>query len=998
MANKGAIRFLAILLAVICGYYLIFTVKAVSVRKDAEKFANGDQAKYNNYLDSMKNQEVLSFPASYTYNDVQKREINLGLDLRGGVNVTLEISLKDILIEMSGDPEDSTFIKAIELADEMQLDAQDNYVNLFADALKEVDSDALLIDHFYTSQVIEEVGQEASDDEVIDFLLKRADDAIAQSFQVLRVRVNTFGIAQPNIQQIGNTGKVEVELPGMTDPDRAIGLLAGSANLQFWDVAWSSEATKSFGAINEKLKQVYDWNATTEEVVEEDPLLEGEDSIDVVADLPELEKGEPLDILYGGDAGSFAQSFPSFASQNYSFVGSVKVKDTAQVNEYLNHPEVKNMLPRGIKFLWENVSDTKNKTEGLTAVRLYALKVLNADGSAPLEGEIIRDAKQDFDERQSPIVSLTMTADAAAKWAEMTGKAVVQENHPSNRHIAIVLDDLVYSAPQVNNKIDQGRTQITVGGEVEEAKLLATVLKAGRFPAPVKVVEQSVVGPSLGQEAIQTSFTSFLIALLAVLVYMAFYYSKAGLVANIALVVNMFFIVGVLASFPTISLTLPGLAGIVLTIGMSVDANVLIYERIREELDAGKGLKLAIKDGYQNAYTAILDANITSFVTGLILWYFGSGPILGFAKTLVIGILTSLFSAIFITRLILEGMMAKKKDIDFVSKTTKSWFQNTSINFVQSRRKYYMLSAVIILAGIISMFTLKFDLGTDFEGGRSYVVRFDDSINAHEVSSDIANALNTHFEGLPEVKATSGVNDLVIKTNFNINSTEENAGVVVEKALYEGVKPFYKDEISFEEFRISKGQSDEGKLGMLTSKSVGPTIADDIKAAAFESMFIALLFIFLYVVARFRKWQFGLGALVAIFHDVLIVLSLFSLGHKFLPISLEINQAFIAAILTVVGYSINDTVVVFDRIREYLSLNPNKDLQPVMNKALNSTLSRTFNTSITILVVLLMILLFGASSIKGFAFALLVGVVAGTYSSLCVATPIVIDFVKKKKE
>ena len=995
MANKGAVKFLAILLAIVCGYYLLFTWKAVDVRKEAKAFAQGDQEKYNAYIDSMKSVTVMSFPAEYTYKDVQKREINLGLDLRGGVNVTLEVSLKDILKEVAVDASDSLFAKAIAIADEKMKDSQENFVEIFAESLEEVDPGVQMIDYFQSAEVLDEIGQNPSNDVVVNYLIEKADAAVAQSFEVLRVRVNQFGIAQPNIQRIGGTGKVEIELPGVHDLARVRRLLQGSANLQLWDVYFSYEIMPQIVAANQELRAVLNWKDDVVDTVKTAKTDSIEDVFSDETTLNESIVGDPLDVLFGGAKGAFKTSIQAYANSPYRAIGSVRERDTALVNKYLSMPSVRTILPRTLKFLWENKVESSDDVSSNNNVGLYAIKVTNPDGSAPLEGDIVKNAVSDYDQG-TPIVSLDMTAEGASIWADITREAAKQN---PKRCIAIVLDDLVYSAPEVQGEIPNGSTRITVGGDKAEADLLATVLKAGRFPAPVKIVDESVVGPSLGAEAVQKSLISFIVALIGVLLYMSFYYSRAGWVANVALVVNMFFILGVLASFPTISLTLPGLAGIVLTIGMSVDANVLIFERIREELDAGKGLKLAITDGYKHAYTAILDANITTFVTGLILWYFGSGPILGFAKTLVIGILTSLFSAILITRLIFEGMLAKKKDISFISATTKSWFQNTTIDFVKSRRKFYLGSIVVILIGIISIFSIGFDLGPDFEGGRSFVVRFDDSVKANDITTDVGKQLNEHLGGsTPEVKyLSSGVNDVMIKTDFMVNSSEENANVKVEQALHQGLLSFYTEDISFGKFAYSSELNMEGKVGIIKSRSVGPTIADDIKASAFQSLLIALLFIFLYVAVRFRKAEFGLGALVAIFHDVLIVLALFSLGYKFLPISLEINQAFIAAILTVVGYSINDTVVVFDRIREYLKLNPEKDMAPVMNKALNSTLSRTFNTSITIIVVLVMILFFGAESVQGFAFALLVGVVAGTYSSLCVATPIVIDFAKKKK-
>ena len=814
-------------------------------------------------------------------------------------------------------------------------------------------------------------------------------------------------------------------MPGVYDVARVRSLLSGSANLQFWDVYFSNEIVGNFMEINAMLKTRPEYSdngdkAETSEKKEETSSdneladlglenLEGVDADTSATDSLELDLGEdlgsaskePLDVLYGGNAGAFLANVARYMQSAQPTVGSVKVLDTARVNKILRDPEVKRMLPRNVKFLWENVSDEASGGSSTKRyVSLFAIKNNSLDGKAPLEGDIIKDARPDFDQNGQQIVSLTMTANGASIWADMTKKACEANPH---RHIAIVLDDYVYSAPYVVNPIQGGNTQITVGGgenAANEAKMLATVLKAGRFPAPVNIVDQSVVGPSLGKEAIDKSLISFVLALVAVLLYMGFYYSTAGWVSNLALLSNVFFIVGVLAAFPTISLTLPGVAGIVLTLGMAVDANVLIYERVREELLAGKGLKLSIRDGYKGAYSAILDANVTSLAVGMILWYFGSGPVLGFAKTLVIGILTSLFSSIFITRLILERMMKTRTDIAFVSKTTDKWFKDTKINFVRNRKKFYLISMIIIVSGVISFFTNGFDFGTDFTGGRKYKVRFDNTPNL----VDLTASLESQFVDVdgnkltPEIKLVSGNNDVIIKTKFMYESDAEDASNQVDKALYAGLKDFYSNPISFEQFGYESDANSKDKLGIMDFRMVGPTIADDIINSSFMSITISLIFIFIYIVARFRKVQFGLGALVAIFHDVLIVLSLFSLGYKFLPISLEVNQAFIAAILTVVGYSINDTVVVFDRIREYLKMAPGKDLAVVTNDALNSTLSRTFNTSITIFFVLLVIFLFGGAAIQGFAFALLVGVVAGTYSSICVATPIVVDFANRKKE
>ena len=715
--------------------------------------------------------------------------------------------------------------------------------------------------------------------------------------------------------------------------------------------------------------------------VEDEDLLLGQESL--------LEEGEDLlDSLAGDETADEGQMSPEeFARKNPLFnvlrpvlvqtdeggympgqgpaIGYVAIKDTDKVNKYLSMPKIKAVFPSKVRFYWE----AKPYDEDGRFLRLVAIKVNDRDGKAPLEGDVIVDAYQSFGQfGGKPEITMKMNAFGAKRWKSLTKDNV-------GRSIAIVLDDLVYSFPTVQNEISGGISVITGQFEIEEAQLIANILKAGKLPAPANIVEEAVVGPSLGQEAINSGLQSFLIALLIVLIYMVFYYSKAGIASDIALLANLFFLIGVLAS-TNIALTLPGIAGIVLTIGMSVDANVLIYERIREEVRAGKGIRLAVSDGYARAYSSIIDANVTTILTGIILWIFGSGPVEGFAKTLVIGIITSLFSAIFITRLIFTFMLDKDKKLKFSTKLTENVFQNMNFGFVKSRKFYYIVSSIIIIAGLSSLFMKGLNYGVDFQGGRSYLVRFEQTVD----ESEVRNVLRTSFEAEPEVKTFGEDNQLKITTDFMINSEDQNADMVVENALKTGLS----------------AMNGSPSYEIMSSQKVGPTIADDIKKDAFWSIVFSMIVIFLYILIRFRKWQYGLGALAAIFHDVLVVLGLFSLLDGVMPFSLEIDQAFIAAILTVVGYSINDTVVVFDRIREYLGLHKKQEFNDVVNRALNSTLSRTVNTSLSTFFVLLMIFIFGGEVIRGFAFALLIGVTVGTYSSLCVATPVVVDLSNKK--
>ncbi|MEQ8623943.1 MAG: protein translocase subunit SecDF [Vicingaceae bacterium] len=1018
MQNKGLIWTFIVLLSLACLYQLSFTWVAQGIESDAVEFANGDDKVEEEYLDSMGGQPV--YPLfDFTYNEVRKNVLNLGLDLKGGMNVTLEVSVADVVKALSSYSEDEDFKAAINLAKEKQRGSQDNFVNLFAEAWSEIAGERKLASIFYTLENKEKINRDASNEEVIEFISSEADAAFDRTFEVLRTRVNLFGVAQPNIQKLAASDRILVELPGVKNKERVRQLLQGTAKLEFWETYENAQVYPYLAQANEKLNLIKDGEeavktesdsasidslSTNDIIAKEDSLNDGlgeqevQQDSSLIADSNEVESSLMDQLAEGSDSTSADsslanQSFEDYAKDNPLFavlspsiyqndqgsyspgegpvVGYAAIKDTSKVNDFLSMPEIQAIFPKDMRLLWT----AKPFDDDEQFLQLIAIEVTSRDGKAPLEGDVITDAFQDFGQFGGrPEITMKMNALGAKTWKNLTGDNIGQS-------IAIVLDNYVYSFPNVNSEIAGGVSSIEGDFTIEEAKLIANILKAGKLPAPAKIVEEAVVGPSLGQEAITSGLNSFLLALLIVLLYMIFYYGKAGIASDIALLANLFFIMGVLAS-TNIALTLPGIAGIVLTIGISVDANVLIYERIREELRAGKGPRLAITDGYKNAYSSIIDANVTTLLTGIILWFFGTGPVEGFAKTLVIGIITSLFSAIFITRLIFAWRLDNKKKVTVSTKWTEGAFQNMNWQFINKRKTFYIISSIIILIGVGSFVTRGLSYGVDFTGGRTYLVRFDESVETTNVREALKESFVTEagVNLAPEVKIFGEDNQVKVTTSFMIDSESIDADQTVENRLNEGL----------------------GTIGLdyeiMSSQKVGPTIADDIKKSALWAMLFSLLVIFLYILFRFRKWQYGLAAVAAIFHDVLVVLAVFSIFYGILPFSLDIDQAFIAAILTVVGYSINDTVVVFDRIREFLNSHKKRETKVVINDALNSTLSRTVNTSFTTLFVLLMIFIFGGEVIRGFAFALLIGVGVGTYSSLCVATPIVVDLSKKEEE
>jgi SecD/SecF fusion protein len=983
MQNKGLIRLFAIILSVVCLYQLSFTWFAKNVEKDAVIYAETNAATADSeesvrlqkqYLDSIANTPVVNLGfTEFTYNDVKEKEINLGLDLKGGINAMLEVSVRDILYGLSNQSKNPVFNEALNNASNAQKDSDKDYLQLFFVAFEASSKGSVKLSDpsiFGNKSLKDKINFKMSDEEVKPILEEEVKGSINTAFEVLRSRIDRFGVTQPNIQRVGESGRILIELPGARDIDRVRKLLQSTAELQFWEVYTNQDLAQFFFSANTKLAEilksdepevVMDSTASSEDEIE-DLLGEVKDSVDFESTNPLFSK--------------LFVRFPQAQNDITSMIASANVKDTAIINEYLAMKEVRALLANDqkfAKFAW----DAKANNDLIT---LYALKS-NRNDEAPIQGDVISDAQQVFDQLgANPEVSMTMNSKGTKQWAKMTTENV-------GKFVAVVLDDYVYSAPRVNDAITTGRTSISGQFTIDEAQDLANALKSGKLPAAARIIQADVVGPSLGQEAINSGTYSFIIALLVVLFWMVFYYGKAGIFSDIALGLNILFIFGVLTSFGAV-LTLPGIAGIVLTIGMSVDANVLIYERIKEELLKGKGLKESINDGFGGALSSILDANVTTLLTGIILYIFGTGPVKGFATTLMIGIVTSLFSAIFITRILIEWYVNRGSKLTFNTGITKNWFMNIDVDFLKKRKVAYMISGLILIIGLGSLFMNGLNYGVDFKGGRTYTVRFVDNVSP----PDVANSLKDAFESSPEVKTFGSPNQLKITTKFKIDDNGIEIDDEIQALLYDGVKSYLPENISFAQF---KGADNDLKVGIMEWTKVGPTIADDIKQSALWAIFGSLIVVFIYILIRFRKWQYSLGAVIAVFHDVLIVLSIFSLFYKVLPFDMEIGQSFIAAILTVVGYSLNDTVVIFDRIREFGNNHPNWIFSKVVNTALSSTLGRTVNTSLTTLIVLLAIFLFGGDSIKGFMFALIIGVIVGTYSSLFIASPIMYDTMEK---
>lgn len=985
MQNKGLIKVFAILFGLVCIYQLSFTFITNGVEDDAEEFATqkiGENvenyserrdAEETRYLDSIGNDEII---AGITYNNAKDKELNKGLDLKGGINVILQISVKDILRGLANNSNDPAFNKAIADADAAQTDSQENYVDLFFEAFNTIPDAKLASPDIYANKTLsDEINFNMTNEEVEPIIRRKIDESITSAFEVLRKRIDKFGVTQPNIQRLGNSGRILVELPGAKDISRIRNLLQSTAQLEFWHVYKANELGNFLVQANTKLAEMKRSEEPAAEEQTDTTATSGDSDIDEL-----LAEAEDSSAVETGNNPIF-DLIQSPGSANGPVIAVFKVQDTAKVMDYITMNQVRALLPselRYAKFVW-GVPDEDTQTTGL-----YALKG-NRNMEPPLSGNVITDAQQSYGQLGNVAVTMQMDGTGAKKWEEMTGKASNEQSQ-----IAIVLDNIVYSAPGVSTgAISGGRSEITGDFTITEGQDLANVLRAGKLPASAEIIQSEVVGPSLGQEAIDSGILSFVIALILVLIWMIFYYGKAGVFADIALAVNILFIFGILAGLGAV-LTLPGIAGIVLTIGISVDANVLIFERIKEELAKGKIQRDAIKDGFNNALSSILDANITTGLTGFILLILGTGPIKGFATTLLIGIATSLFTAIFITRLFIDGYGIKGKFLAFSTSVTKNLFTNMNTDFLGKRKIAYIVSGLFLVLSIGSLFTQGLNQGVDFVGGRTYTVRFDQDINPTAVENDLSAVFGT-----AEAKTFGPDNQLKITTKYRVNDEGANVDEEIQQSLFDALRSYLPANITYEKFTDG---ADDKEVGIMQSMKVGPTIADDIKNASFWAVLGSLIVVFLYILLRFRKWQFSLGAVAAVFHDVLVVLGIFSLLYKIMPFNMEIDQAFIAAILTVIGYSLNDTVVVFDRIREYVNEHTTWPLHKTINAALNSTLSRTLNTSLTTLIVLLAIFIFGGESIRGFMFALIVGVIVGTYSSLFIATPIMFDSVKKKNK
>lgn len=996
MQNNRVLKLFTALLAVICLYQLSFTWVARNVEANAKAYAGDDYQKEIYYLDSISRENVLDVGfAQFTYKQVRDYELNLGLDLKGGINVILEISQKDILNSLSGFSTNAVYNDALKQANEIQKNSQDDYLTIFFEAFDRINlekkANAKLSDFdvFGSGILRNKITAQATDDEVKKLIRAEANSAITTAYDVLRSRIDKFGVAQPNIQRLENSGRILVELPGVKDTERVTKLLQSTAKLEFWETFTYEQIASFFEAVNQREKE-----KLASQKAEEKPAK----ATQATKDTASAAKGNIDDLLESADqqddivqdANTELANEPLFSllsEGNISFdqpiAGVVSEGNRDRVMQLINAN--RDLLPaniRFVKFLWTS------KPVGQTNLyQLIAIKS-NRRGKAPLDGGAVVSATRDFDPlSKAPVVSMSMDLAGAKAWAKLTKKNI-------GSAVAIVLDNSVYSFPVVNQEITGGNSQISGGFTLEEADDLANVLNAGKLPAPAHIIQAEIVGPSLGTASIHAGQTSFMIAFIVILIWLLFYYSQGGIYSVVALIANVLFLFGTLASFGAV-LTLPGIAGIVLTIGMAVDANVLIYERIKEELFKGKSIKQAVKDGYNNAYSSILDANITTLLTAIVLFSFGTGPVKGFATTLLIGIFTSLFSAIFITRLFISAKLKKNANISFYTSLNKSWFQNMNFNFLKKRKIGYIISTAIILLGIISLFSRGLNKGVEFVGGRSYVINYTEGINTTEMSSELSDKfVENGVEASTEVKVFGKSSQVKITTSYKVNEVDNAVDIEIQEKIYNTTKKHLPLSFSFKQFE--EGQDG---LGIQQAIKVGPSIADDITRGAFVSVLVSLIIVFLYIFVRFKRWQYSLGAVVAVFHDAMIILSAFSLLYSFLPFSLEIDQSFIAALLTVIGYSLNDTVVVFDRVREqFAKFGVGESIEKTINTSINSTFSRTINTSLTTLFVVLVMFIFGSEAIRGFLFALLIGIIVGTYSSIYIASSIVVDTSRRSKK
>ncbi len=1040
MKARGLIITFVSALIAVCVYQLLFTFSAYRVESAAEAYANSKvlgsgkeivvpaglnstaQASYidsvskelrsskNTYLDSVANETALNLGfAKFNYTEVKGKQISLGLDLQGGMSVVLQVSSEDLLKSMANNSQDPTFLKALENAKKRQVETQDNFVALFGQEFKKLDSGAKLAAIFATPENKDKINFNSTNEQVLAVLRKESEGAVERTFNIIRSRIDEFGVTQPNINLQQTTGRIIVELPGVDNAERARKLLQATAQLEFWETWDNQEVFSYFVNANDVLatilsadtKTKVDSSETTEAVEEtavtEEAAVEtttedaAKDGNDLNALLGDSKDGVKEDSL-AADA-DILKNFPLFSNgsilmpatgqdENGQFtvmqgpvVGYALAQNRAKITDYLALEKVRAVFPKNIKFAW---GSAPVGTSG-NIYALYALKTRPNDDKAALEGDAIVDARQDFDQNGKPDVDMTMNSEGAKVWKRLTKENI-------GKSIAVVLDNVVYTAPTVQGEIGGGRSQITGNFTVKEAQDLSNIIKAGKLPAPAQIVEEEIVGPSLGKESVRAGLLSLVLGFGVVVMFMIFYYTGAGILANVSLLLNVFLIMGILASFQA-SLTLPGMAGIVLTIGMAIDANVIIFERIREELQKGKSLRLAVSDGFSNSYSAVIDVSITSLITGFILLVVGLGPVKGFATVFVIGLFTSFITAVLVSRIIFEGWLKNKdRKIAFGTEFTKNLFNDFHFKFIEKRKAVYVISGILFLIGAASMAIRGFDFGIDFEGGRTYVVRFDNKVNAPEITA----ALAAGFDGkAPLVRTFGGENQVKIITSYRIEEMDAAVDSIVEAKLYDGVKGFYLNTPEYDDFKTNY---------RLSSMKVGPSVADDIKASSVLASILATIGIFIYLALRFRKWEFGVATVVSIVHDVFVVLMIFSLFKDIMPFSMEIDQTFIAAILTVIGYSVNDTIVVFDRIREFLNLHPTKSLNENVNAAINTTLSRTIMTSASTLLVVIILFLFGGDSIKGFSFAMLIGIVVGTYSSIFIASPLVVDMLNRKNK
>ncbi|HHV40358.1 MAG TPA: protein translocase subunit SecDF [Bacteroidales bacterium] len=998
MQSKGAIRLVVVLISLACIYQLSFTAatriqekkaadyaeKAVVSVQKTQDYRDIDELDQAFFLDSLRNAKQSYYIDSitpekvflwYTFKEVKEREINLGLDLKGGMNVMMEVKLESLIRALSDYSQEPQLDQALALANQKVAEgSRADYLTLFAESWNEVAPGERLSKIFGTYDMRERIKPETSNEEVLKIIRAEAESAMANSFNVLRNRIDRFGVTQPNIQRLGTTGRILVELPGIKEPERVRKLLQGTASLEFWETYENAEVFPALQEANTVLREYLgDLEPVTDQEKEAEEKAEGDDL------LAQLAAEEAL----SDDLAAWAKQNPLFHLLNPNVfdgqiapgpcIGRAHYRDTAAINTWLELPQVQAVLPADIRTLWSVKPDKVNEVY----FELIAIKVNTRDGRAPLDGGVVTDARKQFDQSRggAPAVDMGMNAEGARVWARMTADNI-------GKSIAIVLDDMVYSYPRVHTEIAGGRSQITGDFTTEEADDLANVLKSGKLPAPTSIVQESIVGPSLGSRSISLGLISFAIAFLLVLVYMILFYNNAGIFASVALLCNLLFLFGALVSFGAV-LTLPGIAGIVLTLGMAVDANVIINERIKEEVRSGKALRLAVADGYKNAYSAILDGNFTTLITGIILMIFGSGPVQGFATTLVIGLITSLLTSIFITRLLIDRRLAKGKNISFDNEVTRNFLQNTKIKFIENRKKYYITAAVIIVVGLGFILLKGFSYGVDFTGGRTYVIRFDQEVTAEAVREKVTEA----FQGGVEVKEFGGSSQMRVTTKYRIEDESVEADAEVDEMLYNAVTDFYLTPMTLQDFLSTM----DNPNGIISSEKVGPTVASDIKRDAIIAIILSCMAIFAYIAIRFRNWTWGTGGLISLVFNTVFVMAFFSIFTGILPFTLDVDQQFIAAVLTIIGYSLNDTVVIFDRIREYRTLYPKRDIRENINEALNSTLSRTVNTSTTTLVVLLAIAIFGGEVIRGFAVALAIGVAICPFTSVLLSTPIVFD-------